>query len=280
MLPIEKNELLARAIRFTEGSEANWVAAGLALRPDLAGMRIFDPPLLAVADAQDPLFTDLQQPQAVGPQFLLPGTWLPEARSVLSFFLPFTRQVTLANQKEPVETPPEWLHARIEGQAMVNALARHLQDFLVESGYQCVVPSLDQRFWSCSKPAAPHTLGFTSNWSERHVAYVCGLGTFSLSRHLITAKGMAGRFGSVVTSLAADPDRRPYSRYDEYCTRCGACIPKCPVQAISPENGKDQVPCGAFLDDTMVRYAPRYGCGKCSVGVPCMSRIPGAKGAG
>lgn len=275
---IGKAELLARAVRFTETSEANRVAAELALRPDLADMRIYDSPLLAVADAQDPLFTTLQQSQAVGPQFLLPDVWLPGARSVVSFFLPFTRQVTLANQKEPVETPPEWLHARIEGQVMVNALSRHLQDFLSESGHSCVVPSLDPRFWSCSKPATPHSPGFTSNWSERHVAHVCGLGTFGLSRHLITAKGMAGRFGSVVTSLAAKPDGRPYARYDEYCTRCGACIPKCPVQAISQENGKDQVRCGAFVEDTMVRYAPRYGCGKCSVGVPCMSRIPRAKG--
>ena len=36
-----------------------------------------------------------------------------------------------------------------------------------------------------------------STWSERHVAYVSGLGTFGLSGGLITAKGQAVRLGSV-----------------------------------------------------------------------------------
>ena len=39
---------------------------------------------------------------------------------------------------------------------------------------------------------------YASNWSERHVAYVCGLGTFGC-QGLITSKGLAGRFGSIIT---------------------------------------------------------------------------------
>lgn len=35
---------------------------------------------------------------------------------------------------------------------------------------------------------------FGSNWSERHAAYVCGLGTFGLSKGLITDKGMGRTF--------------------------------------------------------------------------------------
>jgi len=35
--------------------------------------------------------------------------------------------------------------------------------------------------------------GQFSNWSERHIAYVAGLGTFSLADSFITEKGAANR---------------------------------------------------------------------------------------
>jgi hypothetical protein len=45
----------------------------------------------------------------------------------------------------------------------------------------------------------------TSNWSERHSAYIAGLGTFCLSYSLISEKGCAGRYGTVVTDLDLEP---------------------------------------------------------------------------
>ena len=116
---------------------------------------------------------------------------------------------------------------------------------------------------------------YSSNWSERHAAYVCGLGTFSLTRAIITQKGTAGRLGSIITDLELEPDPRPYTGLYDYCTRCGACIRRCPVQAISLEGGKLQDPCNQRSAMLRERYAPRYGCGKCQTGIPCQSRIPG-----
>ncbi len=55
---------------------------------------------------------------------------------------------------------------------------------------------------------------------------------------------------------------------------CRACIRNCPVDAISTENGKDHKKCTSFQDLTAEKFKPRYGCGKCQVGVPCESRIP------
>ena len=115
---------------------------------------------------------------------------------------------------------------------------------------------------------------FSSNWSERHAAYVCGLGTFSLTRAVITKKGCAGRFGRILTDLELEPDPRPYTGVYDYCTRCGACIRRCPVQAISLEQGKQQLPCRLRSLETQRRYAPRYGCGKCQTKIPCQDRIP------
>ena len=139
------------------------------------------------------------------------------------------------------------------------------------------MPALDERFWAKAgfNEGSPYSeVSFTSNWSERHVAFVCGLGTFGLSKGIITSKGVAGRFGSIITELYLSPQKREYENIYEYCSMCGACIKKCPVNAISIENGKDHIICSKFLDKTAEKYKPRYGCGKCQIGVPCESRIP------
>ena len=82
-----------------------------------------------------------------------------------------------------------WLHGRIEGQKLVNKLCMHLKSQLVNEGYNSVVPSLDKRFWAVTSGSNSHPgLSFTSNWSERHAAFVCGMGTFGLSKGLITQK--------------------------------------------------------------------------------------------
>ena len=115
---------------------------------------------------------------------------------------------------------------------------------------------------------------FTSNWSERHVAYVCGLGTFSLSKGLITERGVSGRFGSVVTDAPLPVTKRRYTGLYDYCLMCGACVRNCPAQAISLEHGKSHHLCCSYFDTLREKYAPRFGCGKCQVNVPCERRIP------
>ena len=70
------------------------------------------------------------------------------------------------------------------------------------------------------------------------------------------------------------PTPRRYRGVYDYCTRCGACVRRCPARAISLETGKDQLACWTFLNRTKLRCAPRYGCGKCQVAVPCERRIP------
>ncbi len=55
---------------------------------------------------------------------------------------------------------------------------------------------------------------------------------------------------------------------------CGTCISRCPAGAISLEGGKNQIKCKEWMDLMKARWSPRYGCGKCQVGVPCESRIP------
>lgn len=129
---------------------------------------------------------------------------------------------------------------------------------------------------------------FTSNWSQRHVAYAAGLGTFSLNDGFITAKGMAMRLSSVVAGMKLTPSARPYPHYRSNCLfyageKCGRCIERCPGGALS-EQGHDKLKCFDVLfraQEAWLKgehgpgYIGRYaGCGLCQTGVPCTNRIP------
>ncbi|MCJ7786404.1 MAG: hypothetical protein MUP41_20930, partial [Desulfobacterales bacterium] len=106
--------------------------------------------------------------------------------------------------------------------------------FLEDLGHLAVAPTLSPTF----QYLRDEKVGWASPWSERHIAYACGLGTFSLNDGLITPKGMAVRFGSVVTLLKLTPSEKKYRHYRENCLqfrneKCGKCIPRCPAGAIS-----------------------------------------------
>ena len=257
---------------FVRDSPFNYIRQDLALEPRLAGLKIFEEPLFAYGRADERLFEDLKKPQSIGPHFMLPREWLPGANTVISYFFPFTAELKQSNCLNRTWPSNEWLHGRIEGQQFLNEFTKLLNLKLNEAGYLSLVPTMDQRFWSVTNETTGYS--FTSNWSERHVGFVCGLGTFGLSKGLITSKGMAGRLGSIVTALELTPTVRTYHDLYENCSGCGACIGQCPVQAITREAGKIHKPCSDFLNQTLEKHHPRYGCGKCQVMVPCESRIP------
>ncbi len=280
---MNKQKLIELAISFLYNSAFNVVSEEMAISQNTAGLRMYEPPIFGFASASDPYFELLKQPQALGEHFMLPQEWLPEAKTVISMFLPFTEKVKKSNKKDMSWPSEEWLHARIEGQVFINKLCEYLNSELKKAGYNSVVPALDKRFWSKTRSTdmlpdwviRPENIPqFTSNWSERHVAFGCGLGTFGLSKGLITKKGVAGRIGSIITELYLTPDKREYEEIYEYCNTCGACAKNCPVNAISIEKGKDHTLCSNFLDITTEKYKPRYGCGKCQVKVPCENGIP------
>jgi len=253
------NHLSALAEQFIASSPLNVVK-------DLRNMVIWEAPIFAAASADDPLFIKLKDPDVIGPHHLTPQEWLPEARSVICYFLPFSSDVRKANYGKGFPAL-EWVYGRVEGESCNDALRRFLCGAIEKSGGKAVAPVLDPRFKVVDE--------FSSNWSERHAAFIAGLGTFSLTRSLISRKGCAGRYGSVITDLKLEPTPRPYKDVYEYCKKCGVCIPRCPVDAITLDKGKENLPCAQFsLHETGARFSPRYGCGKCQTAVPCESRIP------
>jgi epoxyqueuosine reductase QueG len=261
---------------FVQNSPGNYVQEDIALRPDLAGMQIFSEPIFGYASAEDPLFPELKKPGIIGPHFMAPREWLPSAKTVIALFLPFTETVRAANRQNMDWPAPAWLHARVEGQAFQDQICNFGVELFRNEGMEALAPMEDPRF-SRTSPVTQNRNEqdyYTSNWSERHAAYVCGLGTFGLSKGLITKKGIAGRYISVITAAQFESDKRPYTGVYDYCTRCGVCGRNCPGGAISLEKGKSHPLCSAFVESTRVKHAPRFGCGKCQVKVPCEAGIP------
>jgi epoxyqueuosine reductase QueG len=237
--------------------------------PAYGGMRIYDDPLVGVAAAADPLYLKLKQTDVIGPQHMTPGEWLEGARSVVSYFLPFSQGIRAPNRR-PGMVAAEWVAGRFEGEAFNNHLRDLLAEWIRELGGEAVVPCHTDRYRIVARRA---------NWSERHTAFVAGLGTFGLSKSMFTARGSAGRFGSVITTLELPATVRDYEGPYDRCPwlangTCGACIDRCPSGAIK-SGGKDAAACAHYLDHVVKPlYDSRYGCGKCQTGVPCEAGIP------
>jgi epoxyqueuosine reductase QueG len=173
-----------------------------------------------------------------------------------------------------------WAHARDFGEQFNVKLRDHIVSLLEKKGYKAVAPMNSPHFRRLRSPK----VGFASNWSERHNAYACGLGTFSLSDGLITPKGKAMRIGSVVTNLPLSPSVRKYPGHYSNCLyyfdkTCKVCAARCPAGAISAK-GHDKDKCSEYL------YGPKTslkkaeygvaitGCGLCQTKVPCENEIP------
>ncbi len=270
--------------------DENLLPEEYAMLRDLAGIQMFEKPIWGVASASDPLFTEMKKPGVIGPHHLTPTEWLPTARVVISLFFPFTEEVKLSNLENPTHASSLWQHARVDGEQAIRAFKHRLSLQLRENGFDAIVPSEDDRYLT--------TDPISSSWSERHAAFAAGLGTFGMSRGLITEKGIAGRFASVITSADLTVTVRNYSQVYEYCIRCGACAERCPANAIDPDlpmdEAKDQWKCKNYLDilkeiskkgedtrppEEQSDYFPEkrkeyFGCGKCQVGVPCESANP------
>ena len=78
---------------------------------------LFDAPLIGFAAADDDLFEKYKQPEIIGEYYFAPVEWLPSARTVISFLMPFTEEVRSSNRVDRTDPSMEWLYGRIEGQA-------------------------------------------------------------------------------------------------------------------------------------------------------------------
>lgn len=158
-------------------SSRNYVDEAMALVPSDVGQRLYDTPLVRVGSADDPEWEEMKRPEAVGHLFRTPKEWLPEAVSVVSYFAPFSDFVVEGNKRDAVDVGNGWLYARVEGQAFLTEVNRFLERWFRERGYRAVAPYASAGFRyvfeaGTNAEIADKSLSFTSNWSERHVAYL------------------------------------------------------------------------------------------------------------
>ena len=222
-------------------------------------------PLVGFADAGGACVRDLRR--VVSPTHHLPQEFLPGATVVVCYFLPFAPAVERANRggEEPSAV---WVDAYNDTNRMFPVINDEVARLVEGWGYHA---------------ASPRDTGFTgdgrilSNWSQRHLAFAAGLGTFGLNNMLITEAGTCGRLFSLVSDLPVAPDA-PLA--EERCLHkrdgsCGLCVGRCPIGALGERGTFDRRACY----DRLNGFDRRLGadvCGKCVVGLPCTFRDPSA----
>jgi ferredoxin len=294
---LKREQFEANPSLFLENTIKEYVATSPSNRlASFSNTPIFDEPLVGFADGDDALFQDYKV--IIGDFHLTPrealarhvqekesgSTREPAKVSVISWVLPSTLETRLSLRRESVVPSLRWNHTRWHGQDFIYELAGYVVSLLEELGHQATAPERASFYEIRGLPN-----GLASNWSQRHIAYAAGLGTFSLSDGFITPRGIALRCGSVVCDVALPPSPREYQNHLANCLfyrdeSCRRCIERCPVDAIT-EEGHDKKKCEEFVlrEQAVILkelgreegYIGAYlGCGLCQTKVPCESRIP------
>jgi epoxyqueuosine reductase len=201
---------------------------------------------------------------------------------VISICFPQTMESKASQAKEILCPSREWIVTRGEWEPLVREFSEKITETLQNTGVRCVsielLPGLmvhkDGHY------------GLSSTWSHRHAAYISGLGTFGLSDGLITKKGKAVRFTTLILEAPLEIQERPYKDHQEWCLyykdgSCGACMGRCPINAIT-EAGHDKNACADYEDVFSTKYWPQdiergdyiLGCGLCQAGIPCQNQNP------
>ncbi len=248
----------------------------------------WDKPRLGIAQGDDPLFEKLKEeigsfywtPREIF-NMAFPGVNCEgEELAVISYILPQTGATRLDQRKETGVPARRWACSRYYGEIFNCELRHHLASRLTHGGYAAVAPER----WHDFDYRESEKFGLASNWSERHTAWIAGLGTFGLCDGLITDAGKAVRFGSVVARIEIPATERPYRDYREYCLwfserSCGDCMKRCPAGAIT-ETGHDKKKCFEYIREITTPYSRKNyktgatPCGLCQVKIPCEKRIP------
>jgi len=220
-------------------------------------------PLVGFSSASDPLYAKIKE--LIGPYHLRPTDILPEVKTIVSFFLPFSKKVVEANRREPDVPAREWVDSYIHANDLIDQISLDLVALMTARNLKAVMVNASKNY---------DQKALKATWSHRSAAFVAGLGRFGLNRMLITPVGGAGRYGTVLISEELTPSVRPE---EELCLfwkngSCQYCLEHCPVKALGdgPDEFDRQACHRKLLAITPYASINRsqHVCGKCDVG-PC-----------
>lgn len=251
---------------------------------------MFERPLVGFAAGDDPVFVQLKT--VIGEFHLTPreamakiaakkGVEFPPEREVgiISYILPITRATRRENAGMTDMPSRRWAHTRCYGEQFNRSVQAHIVKMLEGEGCLAVAPQLDDDMF---RIFVDDRIGYASTWSQRHVAFAAGHGTFGLCDGLITQAGKAHRVGSVVVNRHLSSPRRTSDIHADCLffqgKGCTECARRCPAGAIT-EKGHDKELCREYSDGKRpiikeLYGIDIYGCGLCQTGVPCESRSP------
>lgn len=216
-------------------------------------------PLIGYASARDSIFDEMKK--VIGPHHLHPKEIFPEAKTVVSFFLPFEKELVKLNWRSqgPIK---EWIQAKVETDHLTGEINEILKTELAKDGIAAVVPPIVFDY---------KNKGFDIAWSHKSAAYAAGLGTFGVHHMLITKAGCAGRFGTIIISAEIPPTPRPVEEFCRYKKgkKCLVCMDRCPAGAVNIK-GFDKEKCFRLLQENTKAFSEHNqpACGKCATG-PC-----------
>ena len=223
-------------------------------RPDL-----FREPLVGFSSAKDYRYVKLKE--LIGDWHLHPLEILPEADGIISYFIPFTKEV-VEEPKTVKHGSPKWGESYVVINEYFNQINHVISKYIEEQGYQAAtIP-------------ATHTYDpkvLKSAWSHRSAAVIAGVGAFGANRLLITEKGSGGRFCTVLTSAPLKGKDEPDEVRCLYLKNgtCGRCVEVCPVDALGLDGTFHKFDCQEelFKNERLMKVSLNLSgadaCGKC-----------------
>ena len=208
--------------------------------------------------------------KTVSPAHCMPCDILPDAKSIICFFIPFADYIANSNVNG-IMASEEWALAYLKTNDLIKAINNNVETLMQKNGYKA------------GKIPATHnfdTEKLVSNWSHRHLAYIAGIGTFGINNMIITKDGCCGRLGSIIINYKFD-EYKKFKRAGEKCLNkidgsCGICQKKCVASAYE-NNYYDRHKCySQCLKNAEYHKESGYAdiCGKCLVGLPCSIKEP------
>lgn len=223
-------------------------------------------PLVAFAAAYNPMFLSLKE--IINTTHVLPTDLLQSAQTVICYFIPFQEDLVKSNFDGKLSSK-EWAIAYLETNKLILELNSYLKDELEKLGFEASPCPLSLNF---------DKEKLTCDWSQRHAAYIAGLGTFGVNNMLITEKGCCGRIGSIVTSLKIHPTKLEgiENCLYKFNGTCKLCTKRCINNALTVEKF-DRKKCFEMCmknEELNKDIGFCDVCGKCLVGLPCSFTNP------
>jgi len=225
-------------------------------------------PIIEIISVKNPKLDLLKK--IISIDHLLPYDILPDAKSIISFFIPFQDIIAKSNIGGTMASK-EWSIAYIKTNELIKIINDKIEELLKQDGY------------NTGKIPATHNFDkekLISNWSHRHIAYIAGIGTFGINNMLITKNGCCGRFGSIIISYEFEKYKE-IKNVKEKCLNkingtCGVCQKKCIFNAYQNNNFNRNICYEQCLKNDEYHKAEGLSsvCGKCLVGLPCSIKEP------